>query len=152
MHVIGDFTMTARSSSPRRIATILATSLMLALSIMVGGAQATDIDTDIAVLRALDKVSTRATVLKAPVGRAIEFGRLTIVARRCVTRPPEETPESAVFLDIDKAGPAGLREPVFKGWMFASSPDLSAMEDAVYDVWVLACESSESNASGSSGP
>ncbi len=152
MNEINESSMTAWSRGPRRVALTLATSFVLALSMMAGGAQATDIDTDIALLRALDKVSTRDTVLKAPVGRAVEFGRLTIVARRCVTRPPEETPESAVFLDIDKAGPAGLREPVFKGWMFASSPDLSAMEDAVYDVWVLACDSSESNASGASGP
>jgi hypothetical protein len=113
---------------------------------------ATDIDTDTAVLRALDKVSTRVMVIKAPVGRPVAFGRLAITARRCVTRPPEETPESAAFLEIDKAGQGDARLPVFKGWMFASSPDLSAMEDPVYDVWVLACESSANTASGGSGP
>ena len=28
----------------------------------------------------------------------------------------------------------------FSGWMFASSPALSAMEHPVYDLWVLDCE------------
>lgn len=115
-------------------------------------ARATDIDMDIAVLRALDKVSARVVVVKAPVGRPVTFGRLGIVARRCVTRPPEEPPESAAFLEIDETAQGGARKPLYKGWMFASSPDLSAMEDPVYDVWVLACESSASSASGSSGP
>jgi hypothetical protein len=27
----------------------------------------------------------------------------------------------------------------FVGWMFASSPALSALEHAVYDVWVIDC-------------
>jgi hypothetical protein len=116
-------------------------------------ARATDIDTDTAVLRALDKVSARVMTIKVAVGQPARFGRLSIVARRCVTHPPEETPESAAFLEIDRSGPEGQREPVFKGWMFASSPDLSAMDDAVYDVWVLACEdSSASRSSGASGP
>jgi hypothetical protein len=28
---------------------------------------------------------------------------------------------------------------VFTGWMFASSPSVSAMEHPVYDVWVIDC-------------
>lgn len=128
----------------------IATSLALTFGALP--AQATDIDTDTAVIRALDKVSARAQVLKLRVGQRTEFGRLAIVVRRCVTRPPEETPESAAFLEIDKVGTGTGRDPVFTGWMFASSPDLSAMDDPVYDVWVLACESSTSSAAGSSGP
>ena len=27
----------------------------------------------------------------------------------------------------------------FSGWMFASSPGLMALEDPVYDIWVIAC-------------
>lgn len=127
-------------------------SVVMATMVASTWSFATDIDTDTAVVRALDKVSARAQVLKLRVGQRFEFGRIGIVARRCVTRPPEETPESSAFLEIDKAGAGTSREPVFKGWMFASSPDLSAMDDPVYDVWVLACESSASSASGASGP
>jgi hypothetical protein len=119
----------------------------------VGVSHATDIPTDTAVLRALDKVSARVSTLRAPVDQTVTFGRLEIVVRRCITRPPEETPESAAFLDIVKAAADGSRQPVFRGWMFASSPDLAAMEDAIYDIWVLACENSTASSSaGSSGP
>ena len=32
---------------------------------------------------------------------------------------------------------------MFSGWMFASSPAISAMEHPVYDVWVVDCMSAE---------
>ena len=31
----------------------------------------------------------------------------------------------------------------FSGWMFASSPALSAMEHPVYDLWVLDCDNQD---------
>jgi hypothetical protein len=127
----------------------------MTVSVLIGlaPALATDIPTDTAVLRALDKVSARAEVLRVPVGVPVTFGRLQIVARTCITRPPEEAPESSAFLEIDKTGANNARDPVFKGWMFASSPDLSPMEDPVYDVWVLSCENrTASSSSAPSGP
>ena len=110
-------------------------------------AQATDIQTDTAVLRALDKVTARVQTLRVPVGLPVKFGRLEILAKSCYTRPPEETPESSVLLEIVKTGVKGATDKVFDGWMFASSPDLSAMDDPVYDIWVLACENKAASSS-----
>ena len=110
-------------------------------------AQATDIQTDTAVLRALDKVTARVQTLRVPVGLPVKFGRLEILAKSCYTRPPEETPESSVLLEIVKTGVKGATDKVFDGWMFASSPDLSAMDDPVYDIWVLACENKTASSS-----
>ncbi len=96
--------------------------------------------TNTAVLRWLDKVTGRVSSIRAPVGQAIEIGTLVISVETCFTKPPEETPESAAFLKVwDQAG-ATVEEPVFSGWMYASSPSLSALDHAVYDVWVLDCE------------
>ena len=36
---------------------------------------------------------------------------------------------------------------VFAGWMFASSPALSALEHPVYDVWVVDCKKASSSSS-----
>jgi hypothetical protein len=94
----------------------------------------------LAVLRALDKVTGRTTQLEAPVGEPLRFGALEIMVRTCDKRPPEETPESAAFLEIVERRPAQPEVTVFRGWMFASSPGLSAMQHPVYDVWVLDCE------------
>lgn len=95
-----------------------------------------------AELRALDKVTARVTTLWAPVGQVVRFGTLEITPAVCYERPPEEPPESAAFLTIVDVRPGKPATDVFSGWMFASSPGLSAMEHPVYDVWVLDCPSS----------
>lgn len=91
-------------------------------------------------LRALDKITTRITEVELPVGDEKKFGTLIIKARYCRSRPPQETPESFVYLEIDDIKVGGERERVFDGWMLASSPAVSALEHPVYDVWVIGCK------------
>lgn len=100
----------------------------------------------IAVLRGLDKVTARSTTIYAPVGEVSTFGTLKIRPEVCDKRPPEETPESAAFLVIVDERAGRPSETVFSGWMFASSPGLSALEHPVYDIWVLDCVNSSSSA------
>ena len=94
----------------------------------------------IAVLQGLDKVTAQVSTFSAPIGVLVEFGSLRIIARKCDKRPPEETPESAVFLDISEVKSDQPAITRYRGWMFASSPALAAMEHPVYDVWVLDCK------------
>jgi hypothetical protein len=99
-----------------------------------------------AELQALDKVSARVTKFAVPFGQAVKFGTLMITVTDCRKNPPEEQTESAAFVDIQEQRPgASVAQKLFHGWMFASSPALSALEHPVYDVWVLDC----STASGS---
>jgi hypothetical protein len=97
---------------------------------------------DIAVLQGLDKVTARVSTFNAPIDATIKFGTLEIIVRKCDKRPPEETPESAAFIDVWEVRPGELTMSVYRGWMFASSPALAAMEHPVYDVWVLDCKDS----------
>ncbi len=92
-----------------------------------------------AVLQGLDKITARISTINVAVGQTVSFGSLQITLRACDKHPPEETPESAAFLQIieQKEGEAPVTR--FSGWMFASSPALSAMEHPVYDLWVLDC-------------
>lgn len=92
-----------------------------------------------AVLQGLDKVTARIQTFDAPVSRPVVFGSLRVRVRICKKKPPEETPESAAFLEITDERPGEPIKSVFSGWMFASSPALSAMEHAIYDVWVVDC-------------
>jgi hypothetical protein len=97
---------------------------------------------DTAILQGLDKVTARVLTIKARLGDTKKFGTLEIIVRACDKRPPEETPESTAFVDVWEVR---LGEPagnIFRGWMFASTPSLSALEHPVYDVWVLDCENS----------
>jgi hypothetical protein len=94
----------------------------------------------VAVLQGLDKITARISRVEAPVEMPVKFGTLTILVRACQKRPPEEPPESAAFLQIEEQRPGDAeRRRLFSGWMFASSPALSAMEHPVYDIHVLDC-------------
>lgn len=93
-----------------------------------------------AVLQGLDKITARISTIEVPVGETVSFGSLQITVRACDKRPPEETPESAAFLQVVEQKPGEQPVTRFSGWMFASSPALSAMEHPVYDLWVLDCE------------
>lgn len=113
-------------------------------------------------LRALDKITGNSTDISVRVGETAKFGRLSVTVRACYQSPPEDAPESAAFLEIkatatDRAkaekaaaetphlsrGPAvGPDGMLFSGWMFASSPGLSALEHPTYDVWVISCNAS----------
>ncbi|MSP81662.1 MAG: DUF2155 domain-containing protein [Alphaproteobacteria bacterium] len=92
-----------------------------------------------AVLQGLDKITARISRLEAPINQPVHFGTLEITARTCYQTPPEETPESAAFLEIRELKPGAAPSEAFAGWMFASSPALSALEHPVYDVWVIGC-------------
>jgi hypothetical protein len=93
----------------------------------------------VAMLQGLDKITARTEVLRLPMGERVAYGTLRITARACLTTPPTEPPESAVFLEIQVADPGRETRTAFTGWMFASSPSLSALEHPVYDVWPIAC-------------
>jgi len=104
-------------------------------------ANASWINGDVAQLQALDKITARISTLSAPIGKPIRFGTLEIVIQRCAFRPPEEPPEDVAFLQITDRG-HGDSTPgrqVFSGWMFSSSPAVSAVEHPVYDVTLLDC-------------
>jgi hypothetical protein len=105
----------------------------------------------IAVLQGLDKVTARISTFDAPLGEVAHFGTLEITPHACFKTPPEEPPESAAFLEIWDAKPGEPKKELFTGWMFASSPALSALEHPVYDVWVLDCKTASSAPSGKSG-
>ena len=132
----------------------------LGLSLVGLASAATYAKKDRATLRALDKITGRSTDIIVKVGEPVVFGSLNIELKACFQTPPEEVPESAAFLRVlstrpvaeeqleavaggDKVAAATLAAAdtpvVFSGWMYASSPGLSALEHPVYDIWVIRC-------------
>ena len=98
------------------------------------------IDGTVATLQALDKITARISSVEAPVGTVQSFGTLEITVNRCAFHPPEEPPENAAFISVKDIGYAGQTpRDVFSGWMFSSSPAVSALEHPVYDIIVLSC-------------
>ena len=112
-------------------------------------------------LRALDKITGNSTDISARVGQSVDHGRLKVTVRACYQSSPQDAPEAAAFLEIySTAPPKEQKTPIsdsnmnrgpqpigpngllFSGWMYASSPGLSALEHPTYDVWVISCSAS----------
>lgn len=96
-------------------------------------------DTPQVRLRILDKVRAQSRTYDLEVGHTVAYANIRIRPRACRKSSPLDDPESASFLQIWEILPDGKSSWVFSGWMFASSPSLSAMDHAVYDVTVLEC-------------
>jgi hypothetical protein len=128
-----------------------AAGVALGLALTLGMARgAAALEGTAVLLQGLDKVTARVTTIEAELNQPVRFGTLEIVARRCFKRPPEESPESAAFLEIREVREGEPPQQLFVGWMFASSPALAALEHPVYDVWVKDCLNVKS--SDESGP
>ena len=94
-----------------------------------------------AKLQLLDKITARISTLDVPLQLPERFGTLEITLERCAYRPPEEPPENAAYLTVRDVGHDPTLAPVqvFSGWVFSSSPAISGLEHAVYDVTLIAC-------------
>jgi len=92
---------------------------------------------EVVTLRALDRMLGRPTDIELGVGQTVLYGRIAIQVPEC--RFPTETPEADAFAHLRVFDTGG--NPLFDGWMVASSPALNALEHPRYDVWVLRCAS-----------
>ncbi len=106
-----------------------------AQSVQYGDDRAT-VEANVLHLRGLDSLNGIAQDIDMRVGQTTRFGHLEILAEDC--RVPRDDPsgDAVAFLKI-----RDIREqnPRFAGWMFASSPALSALDHPRYDVWVVSC-------------
>lgn len=89
-----------------------------------------------ALLRGLDKVSGQTTDITLAVGDTVSFGRLQVHLAEC--RFPANDPSSDAFAELT-IDDRSTNKTVFSGWMIASSPALSALDDGRYDIWVISC-------------
>ncbi len=90
---------------------------------------------DTAILGSLNKITGKSSTIESNVGETATFGDLNIVVFACQKSSPLDAPESAAYLKITEK-----KEQIFSGWMYASSPALSAMESGIYDIWVKDCK------------
>lgn len=120
-------------------------SALLGAALFAPSAWASNIVGDVVTLRALDKVTATTQDFEVPVGESLTYGSLRVDVKHCERKPPEETPETFVFLQIfdrrlDGQGEEVEQAKLFSGWMFGSNPALSSLEHSVYDVWVIGCQ------------
>ncbi len=93
------------------------------------------------VIRVLNKVTAQATVFKSAPKEMVKFGRLEITTAMCRNSSPNSQPDHAGLLDISEKLPdKAERKRLFRGWMYASSPSIAALEHPIYDVTMVDCE------------
>lgn len=92
-----------------------------------------------AVLRGLDRVSGATEDLVIAKGETMAFRYLEITLGAC--RYPKDNPsgDAYAWLVIRQHG---AEDPLFEGWMIASSPALNALDHDRFDVWVIRCTTS----------
>ena len=124
--------------------------LLLGLALAIGGGEAlsalsaalTDLRDTIEVpvfhLRGLDNLNGTAQDITVRAGETVRYGHLEIVAETC--RVPRDNPKADAYAFL-KIRDVREESPRFSGWMFASSPALSALDHPRYDVWVVSCSS-----------
>ena len=101
------------------------------------------------VIQGLDKITARINTFEVNVSQTYKFGVLDIFVERCIFSKPIFMPESLAYISI-KDNTDRLSEVKFKGWMFASSPALNALENSVYDISILACKKVDKQSAKSS--
>ncbi|MFX0542602.1 DUF2155 domain-containing protein [Roseovarius sp. S4756] len=89
-----------------------------------------------AVLRGLEKVSGDIVDMTLQPGEQAPIGPLTVELKECRYPQGDPAADAFAFLTIRDEGAA---EPIFSGWMIASSPALNALDHPRFDVWVLRC-------------
>ncbi len=92
--------------------------------------------------KALDKITGRVSDLYCNVGEEAKFQQMRVLPRFGFKAPPEDPPEVKAFVEVFMVDPKQeeKRKKVFGNWMFASSPATSALEDPIYDLWVVGAE------------
>ena len=100
------------------------------------------INFDGAQFNALDKITARIKKLEIYLNEEQVLGSLIIILKTCQNRPPDFLPETAAYVEIYDNLNQTINDNnlIFSGWMFSSSPAISALEHPVYDISLISCK------------
>ena len=115
---------------------------MLPALLPAGQGIAAPIANPVASFSGLDKITARLTNFDAYIGETVQFGSLQITPRACYTEPADQTQRTDTFVEVDQVNLKGESKRIFTGWMFADSPALNAIDDPLYDFWLVGCKQS----------
>lgn len=100
----------------------------------------------VAIIRALDKVTAESVMFEAPVGQPRRYKGLIYLVKACETNAPDEArPDVMAYLEVTamatgRTDAASAAHQIFRGWTFATTPGLNAMQNPAYDAWVVSCK------------
>ena len=93
------------------------------------------------VLKALDKITAKTSIIKMGIEKKKVFGDLEIKVLKCVLSSKEDPPDTIAYLQIKDLSEKNQDQVfIFNGWTFASTPTLKSVDHPIYDVWLVGCE------------
>ena len=91
-----------------------------------------------ASFKLLNKTTNKVSTKDILVSSKISWETLNIEVLYCGSTPPTEIPEDYVLIDVyDTINNENIN--IYKGWMISSSPDVTSLENPIYDLWLVNC-------------
>ena len=97
-----------------------------------------------ASFKLLNKTTNKVSTKDILVSSKISWETLNIEVLYCGSTPPSEIPEDYVLIDVyDTIN--NENNNIYKGWMISSSPDVTPLENPIYDLWLVNCSNDKTS-------
>ena len=97
-----------------------------------------------ASFKLLNKTTNKVSSKDILVSSNISWETLNIEVLYCGSTPPTEIPEDYVLIDVyDTLNNESTN--IYRGWMISSSPDVTPLENPVYDLWLIDCNNDKTS-------
>jgi len=97
-----------------------------------------------ASFKLLNKTTNKVSTKDILVSSKISWETLNIEVLYCGSTPPTEIPEDYVLIDVyDTINNEDIN--IYKGWMISSSPDVTPLENPIYDLWLVDCSNDKTS-------
>ena len=97
-----------------------------------------------ASFKLLNKTTNKVSTKDILVNSKISWETLNIEVLYCGSTPPTEIPEDYVLIDVyDTINNENTN--IYKGWMISSSPDVTPLENPIYDLWLVNCSNDKTS-------
>ena len=97
-----------------------------------------------ASFKLLNKTTNKVSTKDILVNSKISWETLNIEVLYCGSTPPTEIPEDYVLIDVyDTINNEDIN--IYKGWMISSSPDVTPLENPIYDLWLVDCSNDKTS-------
>ena len=101
----------------------------------------------VAIIEALDKISSESVRFEAPIGQPVRYNGLIYTIKACETSAEDEPMADVMAYMQVRTNPVTAAnnaqtvrsKEIFRGWTYASTPSLNPLEHPIYDAWVIAC-------------
>ena len=91
-----------------------------------------------ASFKLLNKTTNKVSEKIILVNSQINWETLKIKVIYCASTPPTEIPEDYVLIDVyDTTNKENIN--IYRGWMISSSPNITPLENPIYDLWLVDC-------------